>query len=350
MRRVTLAILGLAAVIFGGCTPKVVEGPSLPDKDSSGKSVTIVVIPRDSKDFEQSTAKMGAETAANDLGRTMGVKVNIDWRPAKSATADAQIKAIEDATAMKPDAILVDCIDGAALAPAIDKAAEAKIAVMTYEVDSPNSKRFCYYGLDDFAAGQRLMRDIATRGGVKGNVAIYGGDPKSPFSSRRVEGILSEGKKTPGINVVGVFTGSETTQDSENAIRKAMSEHSDIDAWVLVGPWALDNEAFLKYLDPGKVKVIALGCTGPSLRYAEKGAVLYATPTYQLGYKSVQTVVQKLVQNSPVTPIINVELNPERVATDNVKTWASNLTTWGYPNVPKDILFMQRKKLFSENN
>ena len=86
MRRLSLAILGLVAAILGGCTAKAVEGTTLPDKDSSGKSITVVVIPRDSKDFEQSTARMGAETAANDLSHTMGIKINIDWHPAMAAT------------------------------------------------------------------------------------------------------------------------------------------------------------------------------------------------------------------------------------------------------------------------
>ncbi len=69
-----------------------------------------------------------------------------------------------------------------------------------------------------------------------------------------------------------------------------------------------------------------------------KAPVLLAQPTYNWGYVSVQKIVEKVHLKQDVPQIIPMEL--VRVSKENLGTWARQLKTWGFTDVPDVYLKM----------
>lgn len=346
MKKGYRALIGIIALAASGCF--LADDPTdggKPDGSPAmtGKALNIVMIPQNGTDVEQLSAKSGAEKAAADIAKSQGIRVTIDWQPPTSPKAEDQAAVLEKAADSKPAAILVSCVDGVKLSKSIDDAA-SKVPVMTYQSDSPSSSRFSFYGINDLEAGRRLVRELArlTKGNIK--VAIYGGDEASSTSKMRLKGIQQELGRTPQMSVVGIFHSAENVQDASNEVRDQALAHPEINAWIMVGPWPLLNESMIKVVDPSLVKVVGMGCLPSELWFVQKGAVLYSETPYQMGYVSVQTIIQKVSQKVSVPSVVQYDLNAGRVRQDNIQFWAQSLNTWGFKDVPQDLLFRKRQK------
>ena len=128
----------------------------------------------------------------------------------------------------KFDAVLLSCSDVKAVTPAIDDAVAHGVPVMTFDSDAPDSRRFAECGVDDFKAGQAVMRELAQLIPHRGKVAVLAGNPNAPNLRRRVEGVMSEAARHPGLTVLGPFFHVETPQDATAAVMRAEAEHPDI--------------------------------------------------------------------------------------------------------------------------
>jgi ribose transport system substrate-binding protein len=106
----------------------------------------------------------------------------------------------------------------------------------------------------------------------------------------------------------------------------------------MVGGWPLFTPTLLDTLDPERMKIVAVDALPVQLAYVEKGLapVLLAQPTYEWGYVSVRTVVDKVHFGKQVPPIIPMEL--VRVSRDNLGDWARQLQAWGFTDVPERYL------------
>ena len=110
-----------------------------------------------------------------------------------------QAQRIQQAVNDGADAILISCSDAGKVTGAINDAVDRGVAVMTFDSDAPQSKRFAYYGVDDIKTGQQTMAELATLMGGKGKVAILAGNQNAPNLQHRVQGAKDEAAKHPGI-------------------------------------------------------------------------------------------------------------------------------------------------------
>ncbi len=86
--------------------------------------------------------------------------------------------------------------------PAIDRAVEAGVPVLTLGVDLPSSKRLGYIGTSNFAAGQKAADWLAARMNGKGKVAMMR-SPALANVTERVDGFKARMKeKYPDIQIV----------------------------------------------------------------------------------------------------------------------------------------------------
>src|SRR5258706_13251238 len=108
----------------------------------------------------------------------------------------------------------------------------------------------------------------------------------------------------------------------------------------MIGGWPLLTQSLLSDLDPKKIKIVAVDALPAELAYVEKGLapVLLAQPTYNWGYVSVQRIVEKVHLKQDVPQVIPMEL--VRVSKENLGTWARQLKTWGFTDVPDAYLKM----------
>ena len=230
--------------------------------------------------------------------------------------------------------MLISCSDAGKVTGAINDAVGRGVPVMTFDSDAPQSNRFAFYGVDDIKTGEAVMKELAPLMNGKGKVAILAGNQNAPNLRNRVAGVKQEAAKHPGITIVDTFYHLETPQDAAAEVIRVQNAYPEITGWAMIGGWPLFTQTLLSDLDPDKVKIVAVDALPAELAYVEKGLapVLLAQPTYNWGYVSVQRIVDKVHLKQDVPQIIPMEL--VRVSKENLGTWARQLKTWGFTDVP----------------
>ena len=304
----------------------------------SGSTFTIAMIAKSSTNPVFLSARTGAEAAAAELSKEHGVNVKINWLTPPSENAELQAQRIAQAVNTGANAILVSASDAGKITGAINEAVDRGVPVMSFDSDAPNSKRFSFYGGDDEAMGRQVMSELAAQMNGKGKIAILSGNQNAPNLQRRVQGVLDEAKKYPGITILNTFYTIETPQDAAAEVLRAQQAYPATEGWAMVGGWALFTRALLTDLDPSKVKIVSVDALPVELAYVDAGLtpVLLAQPTYLWGYESVKTIFDHVYLKKEVPAHIQMEL--VRVSKDNLGEWARQLQEWGYPDVdPKYI-------------
>jgi ribose transport system substrate-binding protein len=336
------AALALAAALFacsGGTSPAPSSSGASPAAGGR-KRIKIALIAKSSTNPVFLAARSGAEAAARELSHRHGVDIEVAWLTPPQEDGQVQAQRIAQAVNEGADAIVISCSDAGKVTGAINDAVGRGLAVMTFDSDAPQSKRFTFYGVDDVKTGQAVLAELAAQMGGKGKVAVLQGNQNAPNLQKRVQGVREEAAKHPGMEIVGVFPNIETPQDAAAEVIRVNNAYPEIQGWAMVGGWPLFTRTLLDEIDPRRMKIVAVDALPVQLPYVEKGLapVLLAQPVYLWGHVSVTTVVDKLVLNKPVPERIPMEL--VRVSKENLGEWARQLKAWGFTDVPEKYLQM----------
>jgi ribose transport system substrate-binding protein len=284
------------------------------------------------------SARAGAEAAAKELFQRSGVTIEIAWLTPEMEDGNVQAQRIAQAVTEGANAVLISCSDASKVTAAIDDAVAHGVAVMTFDSDAPESKRFAFLGIDDEKAGRRVVEELATAIGDAGSIAILAGNQNAPNLRKRVEGAQAAAKEHPKIKVVGTYYHVETPEAAAAEVVRVQKASPQIKGWAMIGGWPLFGQTLLTALDPAKVKIVAVDALPAELAYVQKGLapVLLAQPTYDWGHESVRTIFDKVQSKKNPPAIIPMELF--RVSSDNLGTWARQLKRWGFTDVPEQYL------------
>ncbi|NUO39542.1 MAG: substrate-binding domain-containing protein [Gemmatimonadaceae bacterium] len=308
---------------------------------AAGKKLTIAMIGKSSNNPVFLAARTGAEAAAKELSAKEKMTIDVAWLTPPQEDGEVQAQRIRQAVNDGAGAILIAASDAGKVTGAINDAVARGVAVMTFDSDAPQSKRFAYYGVDDVKTGQAVMTELAKQMNGKGRVAILAGNQNAPNLQHRVQGVKEEAKKYPGITIAGVFNHIETPQDAAAEVIRVNNAYPDVRGWAMVGAWPLFTQTLLSDLDPAKQKIVAVDALPVELPYVERGIapVLLAQPVYNWGKVGVETIVDKVVhKKDPAAPVISMEL--VRVSKENLGQWARQLKDWGFTDVPDKYLKM----------
>jgi ribose transport system substrate-binding protein len=307
---------------------------------SSGGALKIAMIAKSSTNPVFLSARTGAEAAAKELSQKHGVPIEIVWLTPPGEDGQVQAQRIAQAVNEGASAVLISCSDAGKVTGAINDAVGRGVPVMTFDSDAPQSNRFAFYGVDDIKTGEAVMKELAPLMNEKGKVAILAGNQNAPNLRNRVAGVKQEAAKHPGITIVDTFYHLETPQDAAAEVVRVQNAYPEITGWAMIGGWPLFTQTLLSDLDPKKVKIVAVDALPAELAYVEKGLapVLLAQPTYNWGYVSVQKIVDKVHMKQDVPQIIPMDL--VRVSKENLGSWARQLQTWGFTDVPAAYLKM----------
>lgn len=202
------------------------------------------------------------------------------------------------------------------------------IPVVCFDSDAPDSKRFAYYGTDDFNCGQQVAGELATAMGDKGIVAILAGNQTAPNLQSRVRGVKEELAKHKGIRIVDTYYHKETAQDAAARMEEVQRTNPQISGWALVGGWPLFTKNALDAVAP-HAKVVSVDALEPQLVYVKNGQVdvLLGQKVYEWGFESVRLLVDKIVNNTaPSDPIVKADL--VRVTKDNADEYGKQWDKW----------------------
>jgi ribose transport system substrate-binding protein len=321
----------LAAACGSGQAPQTEQAARKP-------GLKIAMIAKSSTNPVFLSARTGAEAAAKELTDKHGVPVEIAWLTPPTEDGQVQAQRIAQAVNEGANAVLVSCSDAGKVTGAINDAVARGVPVMTFDSDAPESQRFAFYGVDDIKTGQSVMDELANQMGEAGSIAILAGNQNAPNLRKRVEGVKMAAAKYPKIKIIDTFYHIETPQDAAAEVIRVQNAYPQIQGWAMIGGWPLFTQTLLTDLNPAKVKIVAVDGLPAELAYVEKGLapVLLAQPTYLWGHVSVQRIFDKVQLKQEVPQIIPMEL--VRVTKDNLGTWARQLKTWGFTDVPEAYL------------
>ena len=227
------------------------------------------------------------------------------------------------------------------MSKAIDDAVAKGVAVMTFDVDLPKSKRFAHFGADDTKAGEMVLQALSQLLGGSGTVAVLAGNPDAPNLQRRVAGVKAAALGHPGLEIVGVFHHLERPLDAAAEVLRVNKTHPDLKGWAMIGGWPMFESArrkdVLKDLQMRGQKVVAIDALPDQLRFVDVGvAVLLGQPVYEWGTVTVSTIVDKLHNKKDISGRIPREL--VRVSRENLEAWAGQLRDWGFRRVNEEYL------------
>ena len=285
----TLVALALALACKQEPPPAPAQGaqatpPASPSAPAPvGKKYVFAVIPKALSIPVFDYARIGAERKAKELGN-----VEVKWYAPQMPDLLKQKEVLESFIAQRVDGIAISCLNGDYLTETINKAVEAGIPVMTWDSDAPKSKRFAFYGVNDFRAGEIMGEEAVKLLKGKGKVAIqtaFGADNHM----QRLKGIQSVLAKHPGLKVIEVFDNKDDYMIASQIVAAATQKYPDLAAWISTGGWLCFSTSILDPVDPQKTKVISFDTIPPAPLVMKQGKIQLMIGQKYFGWGS-QTV------------------------------------------------------------
>src|SRR6185295_4199549 len=196
-------------------------------------------------------------------------------------------------------------VDGIAISP-VDPAnqtamlndAASQALVVTHDSDAPDSRRECYVGTDNVAAGRQageLIKEALPRGG---KIALFVGKLDARNAQERLQGIKQAIAGTT-IELIDVRTDDTDQVRAKANVSEMLVAHADVAA--LVGLWSYNGPAILNAVrDAGKggqVKIVAFDEDDETLAGVKAGAIVgtVVQQPFEFGYQSI-TLLDKALK------------------------------------------------------
>jgi len=204
-----------------------------------GKSYVFAWVPKALNNPVFALGRDGSFKKASELTTKGPDGVDVIYTGSVASDAVEQVRVIEDIIARGVDGIGVSCNDPTALKDVIDLAIAVGIPVMTWDSDSPESRRFAYLGVDNYSGGKAAADLLIRYMGKKGKVALLTGVPGALNLEERIRGFKDGIKDYPGIEIVETVACYDDINKGVQVVEEVMQSHPDLNGWFFVGLWPI---------------------------------------------------------------------------------------------------------------
>ena len=307
MKRLGLVLATL--VTMWACDASAPEGP---------KKLRFALIPKAIDIPVFNYADQGAKRQAAEFG-----DVEVIYRGPDHADELKQKEVLESFITQKVDGIAISVLNAEFLTSTINKAVDAGIPVVTWDSDAPNSKRFAFYGVDDFKSGQAMGKAVVELLGEKGTVAFMTSLGANNLA-RRLDGVKDVLKDHPGITVVETYDVKEDSVRASELIASGTNRYPNLGAWVSVGGWPVFTANALAPVPP-TTKVISFDTNppAPELIKSGKAQVLIGQKYFGWGSETVKLLRDFIHGKKPATTVIDsgVDVVTAKNVDEYIATW-----------------------------
>jgi ABC-type sugar transport system substrate-binding protein len=253
------AAVALAAVTaLTGCSmgPTPAAGGTAAQTDT----VKVAIIPKINGIPYYQAVKQGVDEAAKEIGRN----VEVIWNGPSTAEASEQVKIIENMINAKVNVIAVAANDPAAVAPALQKAKQAGIRVMSWDGDA-NERELFVQLVDPNAFGAALADQMADQVGETADVAVVTSTLTAPNQSAWLKGIKARiAEKHPGLKIVTTTESGEDQALALNQTKDILRAYPDVKGIFAITTAALPGAAQAVDSVGMKGKVAVVGNSTPN--------------------------------------------------------------------------------------
>ena len=280
------------AAIVSGCgksdAPKSDGGTA--STPAAGKRLKLAFVSNNAATF-WTIARTGCDAAAKELGN-----VDVDFVIPSTGSAAEQQQKLDDLVAKGVDGIAVSPIDPKNQIDFLNKIAASTVLICC-DSDAADSKRVCYIGTDNFAAGQqagKLIKEALPNGG---KIMVFVGYADAQNAKDRFGGIKKE-LEGSNIEVIDLRTDDTDTVRAQKNAEDTLVKYPDISA--LVGLYNYNGPAILNAVRSagvaGKVKIVCFDENAETLDGVASGDI-YGTVVqqpFEFGKQSITKMAKYL--------------------------------------------------------
>jgi rhamnose transport system substrate-binding protein len=247
-------------------------------------------------------ANKGAQEAAAELG-----DVEVIYTGPTAATAEAQIEVINSLIAQQVDAIAISANDPDALVPALQKAMERGIKVISWDSGvAPEGRQLHLNPSETALIGETIIKLAADYLPDGGDVAILSASSTATNQNAWIEAAKAAlPEKFPNINLVAVVYGDDDSVKSTDEAKGLIASYPDLKA--IIAPTTVGVVAAAQVVTDqnliGKVNVTGLALPSEFKQFIDNGAsqaVALWNPI-DLGYAAVM-LANDLVEGGEAAP------------------------------------------------
>lgn len=260
-------------------------------------------------------ARRGTEDAARQLGN-----VEVLFRMPATGSAAEQQQLLDDLLAAGVDGIAVSPVDALNQTAALNQIAQRTLLI-THDSDAPASRRRCYIGTDNVAAGRQageMLREALPGGG---KVMVFVGKKDAQNARERLAG-LQEALVGSNIEILDVRTDDADPVRAQKNAEDALVTHPDLAG--MVGLWAYNGPAILHAVRAagkiGRVQIVCFDEEADVLRGVAEGAIhgTVVQQPYEFGKQAILRMANYLRGDTNA-------LSPERIVVPTVKIQRHNV-------------------------
>jgi ribose transport system substrate-binding protein len=271
-----------------------VVGPLLLGAAACGERSTarrLAFVTNNPSDF-WTLVRRGVEQADSELPG-----FEVDFRIPPNGTPAEQQEILDALLARGTLGIAISPVDPANQAPSLDVVA-SRALVVTADSDAPQSRRLCYVGTDNVAAGRlagAAIREAAGSGG--GGIALFVGSRDARNAVDRMRGI-AEALDGSGLEILQVRTDETDRVRAKANVLDLLTAHPNVRC--LVGIWSYNGPAILNAVRErglaGKVPIVCFDEEDDTLQGVADGHV-HATIVQQpfaIGRMAILTLAKAI--------------------------------------------------------
>jgi len=229
---------------------------------------------------------VGMQKAAAEVG------CKADWAGPQNSTVAEQRRLVEDAVAKGVDGIAISSIEDKSSVPIIELAASKGIPVITFDSDSPSSKRIAYIGTNNYRAGEAAGNAAVKLLPSGGKFVGFVGNISAPNAQQRRDGFVAAAK-------AGNIELTQVLDDNKNASRarrnvEDVMQRSGTEIQGFLGLFSYNGPAIVQAVTNANkradYKIVAFDAEPGTLQALEKGTVdaTVVQKPYQFGYLSTK--------------------------------------------------------------
>jgi ribose transport system substrate-binding protein len=274
-----LAAVCLAALVSGcGKSETPATGPAADSGSApapaAGKKLKLAFVSNNAATF-WTIARSGCDAAAKELGN-----VEVDFRIPSTGSAAEQQQILDDLVAKGVDGIAVSPIDPKNQIDFLNKIAGQTLLICV-DSDAADSKRVCYIGTDNFAAGVeagKLIKEALPNGG---KIMVFVGYADAQNAKDRFGGIKQE-LDGSSVSIIDLRTDDTDAVRAQKNAEDTLVKYPDVSC--LVGLYNYNGPAILNAVHSagmaGKVKIVCFDENAETLDGVASGDI-YATVVQQ---------------------------------------------------------------------
>jgi ribose transport system substrate-binding protein len=288
-------VLCLSALV-PGCGKK--DNPTAPASgggNAPAKKLKLAFVSNNAANF-WTIARSGCNDAAKELG-----DVEVDFRIPSTGSAAEQQQILNDLVAAGIDGIAVSPIDPANQTDFLNKIA-GQTLLITADSDAPSSKRVCYIGTDNVAAGRQAGQLIKQAIPQGGKIMVFVGKLDAQNAKERLQGI-KEALQGSNIEIIDVRTDDTDQVRAQKNAEDTLVKYPDVAC--LVGLWNYNGPAIANAVKGagkgGQVKIVCFDENQETLAGVASG-LIYGTVVqkpYEFGKQAITRMDKYLHGDKP---------------------------------------------------